>query len=127
LLLLAGYSVVQGPRTSMVRPHPALWRLVHGAAVVYVLLLVWLLFQTAHDARQFMKVRQQPKNSSSSSSRDLQISVVQRQRLNLAAPGGRSSSWRASCWCCTAADRCSLRKLVTVGAAQYETLPIDYR
>jgi hypothetical protein len=43
----------------MVRPHPALWRLVHGAAVVYVLLLVWLLFQTAHDARQFMRVRQQ--------------------------------------------------------------------
>ena len=64
LLLLPGYSVVQGPRTSMVRPHPALWRLVHGAAVLYVLLLVWLLFQTAHDARQFMKVR----SSSSSSS-----------------------------------------------------------
>uniref|UniRef100_A0A383VUJ3 CDP-diacylglycerol--serine O-phosphatidyltransferase n=1 Tax=Tetradesmus obliquus TaxID=3088 RepID=A0A383VUJ3_TETOB len=55
VLVFLGYSVVQGPRTSMVRPHPALWRLVHGAAVLYVLLLVWLLFQTAQDARQFMK------------------------------------------------------------------------
>jgi hypothetical protein len=68
LLLPPGYSVVQGPRTSMVRPHPAVWRLVHGAAVVYVLLLVWLLFQTAHDARQFMKVGRASSSSSSSSS-----------------------------------------------------------
>lgn len=51
-----GYSVVQGPRTSMARPHPALWRLVHGAAVLYVLMLVWLLLQTVQDARQFLKV-----------------------------------------------------------------------
>lgn len=51
-----GYSVVQGPRTSMVRPHPAVWRLVHGVAVLYVMALVWLLFQTVHDARQALKV-----------------------------------------------------------------------
>lgn len=54
----AGYSVVQGPRTSMVRPHPAVWRLVHGVAVLYVLVLVWLLFQTVGQARQALKVRQ---------------------------------------------------------------------
>lgn len=42
---LAGYSTVQGPSTSMVRPHPAVWRLVHGVVVSYLLLLVWLLFQ----------------------------------------------------------------------------------
>jgi hypothetical protein len=52
-----GYSVVQGPRTSMVRPHPAAWRLVHGMLVAYVLLLVFLLFQNVDDARQFLRVR----------------------------------------------------------------------
>lgn len=51
-----GYSVVTGPRTSMVRPHPAVWRLVHGTAVMYIMALVWLLFQTADDARQALKV-----------------------------------------------------------------------
>jgi phosphatidylserine synthase 2 len=40
----------------MVRPHPALWRLVHGCAVLYVLALVWLLFQSVHEARQALKV-----------------------------------------------------------------------
>lgn len=40
----------------MVRPHPAVWRLVHGVAVMYVMALVWLLFQTVHDARQALKV-----------------------------------------------------------------------
>ncbi len=57
LLHPTGYAVVQGPRTSMVRPHPAVWRLVHGVLVVYVLFLVWMLFQNVHDARQFLKVR----------------------------------------------------------------------
>jgi hypothetical protein len=33
------------------------WRLVHGAAVVYVLALVWLLFQSADEARQALRVR----------------------------------------------------------------------
>lgn len=51
-----GYSVVQGPRTSMARPHPALWRLVHGVLVVYVVWLVWLLHQPVDAARAFMRV-----------------------------------------------------------------------
>lgn len=41
----------------MVRPHPAVWRLVHGAAVMYVVALVWMLFQTVDEARQALKVR----------------------------------------------------------------------
>ncbi len=41
----------------MVRPHPAVWRLVHGAAVMYVMALVWMLFQTVDEARQALKVR----------------------------------------------------------------------
>ena len=34
------------------RPHPAFWRVVKGLAVVYLVFLVWLLFQNSHDARQ---------------------------------------------------------------------------
>jgi hypothetical protein len=41
----------------MARPHPAVWRLVHGVLVAYVLLLVFLLFQSAGDARRFLRVR----------------------------------------------------------------------
>lgn len=33
------------------RPHPAFWRVVKGMAVVYLVFMVWLLFQNAHDAR----------------------------------------------------------------------------
>lgn len=55
-----GYSAVQGPSTCMVRPHPAVWRLVHGIMVCYLLLMVYLLFQNVDDARQFLRVRQGP-------------------------------------------------------------------
>jgi phosphatidylserine synthase 2 len=40
----------------MVRPHPAVWRLVHGIMVCYLLFMTYLLFQNVHDARQFLKV-----------------------------------------------------------------------
>ena len=42
--------------TSLVRPHPAVWRFIHGVLVCYLLFLVFLLFQDVHDARQFLKV-----------------------------------------------------------------------
>lgn len=51
-----GYSVLQGPRTPLIRPHPALWKLVHGILLVYMMFLVYLLFQTVDDARLFLKV-----------------------------------------------------------------------
>lgn len=44
----------------MVRPHPGLWRLVHGVIVVYLLALVFLLFQNVDDARQLFRVRPLP-------------------------------------------------------------------
>ena len=47
--------MLQGPPCAMIRPHPAVWRLVHGVVVVYLSFLVFLLYQTPHDARQFMK------------------------------------------------------------------------
>jgi len=39
----------------MVRPHPVMWRLVHGVVVVYLLALVWLLFQDLDAARLSLK------------------------------------------------------------------------
>ena len=41
----------------MVRPHPAVWRVIHGMVVIYLLVLVFLLFQDVDDARQMMRVR----------------------------------------------------------------------
>ena len=52
----AVYSVLQGPSTPMVRPHPALWKLVHGCAVLYLVGLIYMLFQDASDARLLLKV-----------------------------------------------------------------------
>jgi len=49
------YSICQGPRTKMIRPHPVVWRFVTGVVVVYLLALVWMLFQTVDDARQALR------------------------------------------------------------------------
>ncbi|KAA3476703.1 CDP-diacylglycerol--serine O-phosphatidyltransferase 1-like [Gossypium australe] len=45
----------RAPSTVLIRPHPAIWRLVHGMVVVYLVALTFLLFQKRDDARQFMK------------------------------------------------------------------------
>jgi len=55
----AGYSVLQGPATSMIRPHPAVWRFIHGVLICYMIFLVFMLFQDVSDARQFLRVRQE--------------------------------------------------------------------
>jgi hypothetical protein len=39
----------------MVRPHPGFWRIVHGVVILYLLALVFLLFQNVGDARQLLK------------------------------------------------------------------------
>ncbi|CAN4121742.1 unnamed protein product [Withania somnifera] len=49
------YSLLQAPSTVLVRPHPAIWRLVHGMAVIYLVALTFLLFQKRDDAQQFMR------------------------------------------------------------------------
>lgn len=41
----------------MVRPHPAVWRIIHGMVILYMLALVFLLFQNADDARLLLKVQ----------------------------------------------------------------------
>eukprot|EP00850_Spirogloea_muscicola_P004982 SM000022S07196 [mRNA] locus=s22:442584:446086:- [translate_table: standard] len=55
VLVYLGYSLAQAPPTILIRPHPAIWKLVHGVAVVYLIFLTFLLFQSADDARQFLK------------------------------------------------------------------------
>ncbi|XP_038892344.1 CDP-diacylglycerol--serine O-phosphatidyltransferase 1-like isoform X5 [Benincasa hispida] len=39
------YCLLQAPSTILIRPHPAVWRLVHGLAVIYLVALTFLLFQ----------------------------------------------------------------------------------
>ena len=39
----------------MRRPHPAFWRLVTGVGIVYLMALIFLLFQSRDDARQMFK------------------------------------------------------------------------
>ncbi|XP_042410305.1 CDP-diacylglycerol--serine O-phosphatidyltransferase 1-like [Zingiber officinale] len=55
IAVFLAYSLLQAPSTVFIRPHPAIWRLVHGMAVVYLVALTFLLFQNRDDARQFMK------------------------------------------------------------------------
>eukprot|EP00249_Psilotum_nudum_P022207 c28417_g1_i1 orf=352-1635(-) len=55
IAVFLGYCLLQAPPTILIRPHPAIWRLVHGISVVYLVFLTFLLFQTCDDSRQFMK------------------------------------------------------------------------
>lgn len=50
------YSALQGPSSVMVRPHPVVWKLVHGIAILYLLSLIFLLFQGKDEARALLKV-----------------------------------------------------------------------
>ncbi|CAD7702558.1 unnamed protein product [Ostreobium quekettii] len=55
MFVFMGYSILQSPSTAMIRPHPSFWRLVNSVAVMYLMFMVWLLFQDVNDARQFLK------------------------------------------------------------------------
>lgn len=43
------------PSGPFIRPHPLVWRLAFGVAVVYEIFLIMLLFQTKEHARMAMK------------------------------------------------------------------------
>ena len=43
------------PDGPFLRPHPAIWRLAFAVSIVYELILIFILFQTPHDARQLLK------------------------------------------------------------------------
>ncbi|CAM9297857.1 unnamed protein product, partial [Phaeothamnion confervicola] len=42
--------------TIFIRPHPGVWRLVHGGGMLYLFLLAAMLFQSRTDARRFLAV-----------------------------------------------------------------------
>ncbi|RZB43563.1 CDP-diacylglycerol--serine O-phosphatidyltransferase 1 isoform C [Glycine soja] len=46
IAVFLAYCLLQAPSTVLIRPHPAIWRLVHGMAVVYLVALTFLLFQS---------------------------------------------------------------------------------
>ncbi|XP_057317455.1 phosphatidylserine synthase 2-like [Hydractinia symbiolongicarpus] len=48
------FGVTQVKDGPFLRPHPAFWRLVVCASIIYELCLIFLLFQTATDARRWM-------------------------------------------------------------------------
>ena len=52
LVLLGLLMFPDGP---FIRPHPALWRIVTASSAVYLILLVFLLFQNKHDAREILR------------------------------------------------------------------------
>eukprot|EP01133_Synstelium_polycarpum_P014158 gene14158-16686_t len=49
------FSMLQMRDGLFIRPHPAVWRVVMGMGVIYLCALVFLLFQTADEARAIMK------------------------------------------------------------------------
>lgn len=49
------FGVIHTPDGPFRRPHPCFWRLLLMLSIVYELALVFLLFQTPHDARQMLK------------------------------------------------------------------------
>ena len=47
-------SLVALPNGAFVRPHPAVWRMVLGASIAYLHVLIFLLFQTADHIKQLL-------------------------------------------------------------------------
>ena len=51
LFVFLSFHVMYGPTAPLTRPHPLVWRFVHGVCLVYLLSLVYMLFVNASDAR----------------------------------------------------------------------------
>lgn len=43
------YAALQFKDTLFVRPHPVIWRIVNGVGILYLMLLVFMLFQVKFD------------------------------------------------------------------------------
>lgn len=56
LAMFLFFALLQMRDGLLVRPHRAVWRVVKGVAVAYLLLLVFLLFQSQDDARQMFRI-----------------------------------------------------------------------
>jgi hypothetical protein len=55
-LVYLAYSTLQGPSSVMIRPHPIVWKFVHGCSMLYLLGIVFLLMQGKAAARHMLKV-----------------------------------------------------------------------
>ncbi|XP_028916619.1 phosphatidylserine synthase 2 isoform X1 [Ornithorhynchus anatinus] len=55
ILVFLCFGVTQAKDGPFSRPHPAYWRFWLCVSVVYELFLIFILFQTVHDGRQFLK------------------------------------------------------------------------
>ena len=49
------YSALYAPDTTMIRPHPVVWRVVHGVSMCYLLCLIFLLYLRTGEARLFLR------------------------------------------------------------------------
>jgi hypothetical protein len=56
VVMFATYAATQFKDSLMVRPHPMLWRIIHGVAVVYLLTMVFLAMQTLSNARVLVRL-----------------------------------------------------------------------
>ena len=87
----------------MVRPHPAVWRVIHGMVVIYLLVLVFLLFQNVDNARQLMRVRTGLTNSLSQP-----VECWRHKRTDRAGHGActRAKQSYTYAWTCKGANHC---------------------
>ena len=53
--MLVLYCAIQGPDSLFIRPHPTFWKVVHGVSIVYLLALVFVLFQSTGTVRALLK------------------------------------------------------------------------
>ncbi len=93
----------------MARPHPAVWRVIHGVVVIYLLVLVFLLFQTVGDARQMLRARPRLDAPAARSPRTVEapcmlprLSVPLRRCLlgDASRPEGLLVRWACTSLCC---------------------------
>ncbi|CAG7822093.1 unnamed protein product [Allacma fusca] len=55
IVFFISLALVITPDGPFLRPHPALWRLLFVVSIVYQIAMIFLLFQSAKDARQLLK------------------------------------------------------------------------
>lgn len=55
-LVFLGYCAMQLRDSLLIRPHPAIWRIVHGCGLLYLCGLVYLLVFPTEDARRVLRI-----------------------------------------------------------------------
>eukprot|EP00741_Cyanophora_paradoxa_P009312 tig00000144_g9020.t1 len=55
IAVFIAYAFIQFPNGPFIRPHPAFWRVTQGCAILYLLFLVFIAFQSKDDVRQWLR------------------------------------------------------------------------